>query len=96
MPHQLITKTYKDLTFTFRADGYFNMTKAAQCFGRKLSNFWASPETLEYTSAVAQLPGFKGVNLFETKSGRYGGTWAHPKLTVTACGLSQGEGGNAT
>ena len=57
MSNQLITKTYNDLTFTFRADGYFNMTKAAQHFGKKLSHFQDSAETTEYLDALSGLTG---------------------------------------
>lgn len=58
------------------------MTKAAQHFGKKQSNFWASPGTEEYLVALAQLPEFQGVKLVDPTPGRYGGTWGHPKLAV--------------
>jgi hypothetical protein len=80
MSNQLITKTYNDLTFTFRADGYFNMTKAAQCFGKQLQHFWNSPDTLVYMDAVSKTS--KSDELVETKRGNGGGTWAHPKLAI--------------
>lgn len=78
----LITRDFNGLAFSFRADGWFNMTKAAQHFGKKLSHFWDSPETAEYVAALAQLPGFRGVKPSCATPGRYGGTWAHPKLAV--------------
>ena len=80
MSNQLITKTYKDLTFTFRADGYFNMTKAAACFGKRLDSFMKSPETKEYIDALASIHTNRGS--CETKRGNGGGTWAHPKLAI--------------
>ena len=70
MSNQLITKTYNDLTFTFRADGYFNMTKAAQHFGKKLSHFQDSAETTEYLDALSGLTGLAPRN-----SGSKVGVW---------------------
>jgi len=57
MKNQLITRNYNDLTFTFRDDGYFNMTKAAMSFGKKLSHFQDSPDTVEYVAALSELTG---------------------------------------
>jgi hypothetical protein len=57
------------------------MTKAAQHYGKKLDNFFATQETLDYVEAAVQIPGNPG-NMVVTNRGRYGGTWAHPKLAV--------------
>ena len=82
-----ITKTYTNPAgithaFTFLADGWFNMTKAAQAFDKKLSNFWDSPEIQGYVDALVQLPGFQGIALVIANRGRHGGTWAHPNLAL--------------
>ena len=66
----------------FREDGYINMTKAAQHFKKKLSDFWRSPTTGEYLMALSELPQFAAIELAPSKKGRYGGTWCHPKLAV--------------
>ena len=79
--NQLITKTYNDLTFTFRADGYFNMTKAAKAFGKDMQSFMRMDDTGEYISALKS-NSVSGTEYVVTKSGRYGGTWAHPKLAI--------------
>jgi len=57
------------------------MTKAAKHFKkeRRLQNFWASPETQEYVAALEQCI---GIHCIESKKGRYGGTFCHPKLAV--------------
>nr|WP_290877563.1 KilA-N domain-containing protein [Aquabacterium sp.] len=70
--------------FVFREDGWFNMTKAAQHFGKQLQHFWSSPETSEYLLAMADAFGksSKSDELFTAQRGRHGGTWAHPKLAV--------------
>ena len=78
---QLITRNYNDLTFTFRADGYFNMTKAAACFGKDSRKFFITQDTKDYIDALTpNVP--KTVQLVETKRGNGGGTWAHPKLAI--------------
>lgn len=82
MTAELITKSFNGTPFVFREDGWFNMTKAAQAFGKKLSHFWDSPDTTSYVEAVGQLPEFRGIELEDARKGRYGGTWAHPKLAV--------------
>jgi hypothetical protein len=85
MTTQLITRNYNDLTFTFRDDGYFNMTTAAKHFGKELSNFVRSPTTLEYADALSLVENTK-LEIIQTIPGnRYKvncGTWAHPKLAV--------------
>lgn len=55
------------------------MTKAAQHFGKDLSHFMRSPDTQEY---IAALNSAKSAEYLEANRGRYGGTWAHPKLAV--------------
>jgi len=77
----IITKTYNDTTvLQFREDGWFNMTKAAKLFGKRLQDFMDNKETKNYMAALTNA---NQRELTEAKSGRYhGGTWAHPKLAV--------------
>lgn len=56
------------------------MTKAAQHFGKDAHEFLRLPTTLEYTTALSKTGNFP--ELKETQRGRYGGTWAHPKLAI--------------
>jgi len=56
------------------------MTKAAKVYDKDLSNFMRSPETLDYIEALSKT--VKYTELVEAKAGRYGGTFAHPKLAV--------------
>ncbi|WJM52033.1 KilA-N domain-containing protein [Pseudomonas asiatica] len=79
MSKQLITREYNGNVFTFREDGYFNMTDAAQAYGKQLNNFWISPATKEYMGALQETLD-SNVSLVEAKRGV--GTWAHPKLAV--------------
>lgn len=81
MTTALITRDFNGSPIVFRADGWFNMTKAAQHFGRDVRKFFANQETLEYLQALAaNAP--KSAQLVEARRGNGGGTWAHPKLAV--------------
>ena len=65
----------------FREDGWFNMTKAAQHFGKRLDAFMASEDTRDYIDALkSNSQNF--CEYVEANRGRYGCTWAHPKLAV--------------
>lgn len=77
---QLITKEYQGMSFVFREDGYFNMTKAAQSFGKFLPDFLRSTSVIEYMDALSKTGNFP--DLIETRRGNGGGTWAHPKLAI--------------
>jgi hypothetical protein len=44
---------YQGHPFTFREDGYFNMTKAAKHFGKRLQHFWDNTDTASYVVALA-------------------------------------------
>ena len=80
----IITRDYQDMTFQFREDGFFNMTKAAKHFGKRLDHFWENASTNEYVAELKLvLTPLKSGELIEAKYGRYhGGTWGHPKLAV--------------
>ena len=80
----LITKEWDNKTFLFREDGYFNMTKAAQAFGKRLDHFIAAPDTRQYIEALSPVCGDKEVVKVQRGSGKLPqvGTWGHPKLAV--------------
>lgn len=83
MSKQLITREYNGNVFTFREDGYFNMTDAAKKFGKDLSNFMRSPETVEYVEALTQTVKSTDCPIVQAfRGGRTPGTWGHPKLAV--------------
>lgn len=82
---KLITRSYQGMTFSFREDGYFNMTKAAAHFGKQLQHFWNSPDTRDYRAALQELNTSDSDEFprdHYTKIGRGGGTFAHPKLAI--------------
>lgn len=56
------------------------MTKAAQHFGKDVRDFMYADTTKEYIDALSKCGKFP--QLVAASRGRYGGTWAHPKLAV--------------
>lgn len=76
------------MALTFREDGWFNMTKAAKAFGKRLDSFWVSPETAAYVAELQRLGKESheswdfSKDLVVPVRGYNGGTWAHPKLAV--------------
>ncbi|WAE63601.1 KilA-N domain-containing protein [Stutzerimonas sp. R40042] len=75
----LITREYQGQSFVFRDDGYFNMTKAAQAYGKETKEFLRLPSTIEYIEALEKVG---NSHVYEAGRGRSGGTWAYPKLAV--------------
>lgn len=71
---------------TFRGDGWFNMTQAAQAFGKRLNNFWHAAGTEAYLGELARSLNLRHLDLYKTARGNKHtaeiGTWAHPKLAV--------------
>lgn len=84
MSSTLITNKYDGKAFHFREDGYFNMTKAAKEFGKRIDNFFANASAQEYISALEGL--VPGIPLIKAQRGNgllpHVGTWGHPKLAV--------------
>lgn len=56
------------------------MTKAAATFGRDAHEFLRLPSTSAYCASLAKTGKFP--ELTDAQRGRYGGTWAHPKLAI--------------
>lgn len=87
MSTQLITRQFEGKTFTFREDGYFNMTKAAKEYGKRVNDFLSLPSSKEYIEALAASTGKSGISeLVRIQRGNGNlpqvGTWGHPKLAV--------------
>lgn len=81
--NNIITRDYNGQVFQFRADGYFNMTKAAQAFGKDLQVFMRRDDTVEYVDALSQtVPDTDCPIVQAYRGGRTPGTWGHPKLAV--------------
>lgn len=82
----VVVRDYNGMSFKFREDGYFNVTHAAKHFGKDVREFFKNSSTGEYTEALTGTFLIEGkstqLELVESRAGRYGGTWAHPKLAV--------------
>lgn len=88
---QLLEREYNGFKFMFREDAYFNMTRAAKYFGKRLDHFLFSEDTKEYISALEQALSSNPRNsvirkVVEVKRGNgqlpQVGSWAHPKFAV--------------
>lgn len=83
--NSLITREHNGAAFTFREDGYFNMTKAARHFGKEVKDFLENKSTREYCEALDEAMGGKSPIRQVVRGGGFlphVGTWAHPKLAV--------------
>lgn len=69
----LRAREYDGLAFSFRRDGWLNMTKAAQHFCMDVKGFFSNNSTREYVEALELLFGGKGP-IKEAQRGRFGGT----------------------
>ena len=78
----VVVRDYNGMRFKFREDGYFNVTHAAKHFGKEVKDFNRLPSTLEYIAALSNGTNIPPLELVQSKAGRYGGTWAHPKVAV--------------
>lgn len=78
----VVVRDYNGMSFKFREDGYFNVTHAAKHFGKEVKDFNRLPSTLEYIAALSNGTNIPPLELVQSHAGRYGGTWAHPKLAV--------------
>ena len=76
---KLIKADFDGHVMQFNSDSWFNATIAADAFGKDLSNWVRSPETIEY---IQELNSVESTEFIITKKGRNGGTWIHPDLTV--------------
>ena len=76
---KLIKADFDGHVMQFNSDSWFNATIAADAFGKDLSNWVRSPETIEY---IQELNSVESTDFIITKKGRNGGTWIHPDLTV--------------
>lgn len=76
---KLIKADFNGAEIQFNDSGFFNATKAAENFGKRVDHWLSNKETGEY---IAKLNTRIHGDLIITKRGRNGGTWLHPKLGV--------------
>ncbi|MDD5371254.1 MAG: KilA-N domain-containing protein [Anaerolineaceae bacterium] len=79
----LITVDYQGLAVGFTEDGWFNATKAAERFGKRVDKWLANQETIDYIEALMEVSNTpKKGDLIKTRRGNFGGTWLSPRLAV--------------
>ena len=76
---KLIKADFDGHVMQFNSDSWINATIAADAFGKDISNWVRSTETIEY---IHELNSVESTEFIITKKGRNGGTWIHPDLTV--------------
>jgi hypothetical protein len=77
---EIVHADFQGHDITFRADGWFNATAAAQAFGKAPHDWLRLPETARYLDAMERKYG--KISYLKTVRGHGGGTWLHPKLAV--------------
>ena len=79
----VVTAEYKGQGYSFRDDGWFNATEAAQRYGKEPAQWQRLPATIEYVEAFKRRFGeITHVETSRARADRGGGTWLHPKLAV--------------
>lgn len=78
----IITCTYQGHELIYQDDGWFNATKAAEKFNRRVDHWLKAGETADYIKALCEISNTPKKGYLKTKRGNNGGTWLHPKLAV--------------
>lgn len=83
MNSAIIPFHYEGHAVRFNGDGWINATEVASAKGFRLDNWLRNKDTEDYISALARhLNTSDPRDLIQTRRGRGGGTWLHPKLAV--------------
>lgn len=80
MSARIVPLDYEGQAVRFNGDGWINATEAAARFGKEPHEWLRLPDTTTYLAALSKSG--KIPELVQTKRGRNGGTWLHPKLAV--------------
>jgi hypothetical protein len=83
MTTQLISRDFHGAKIRQRSsDGYLNATDMCQAVGKLFADYKRLKTTQEYFETYALTMGIPIIKIIEVKSGRYGGTWIHPKVAI--------------
>lgn len=77
---KLIKADFDGNAMQFNDNGWINATIAASRFDKDAYEWTRLPSTIEYIEALERKHGI--IPYLETKKGRNGGTWLHPRLAV--------------
>jgi hypothetical protein len=92
MTTQLISRDFHGATIRQRSsDGYLNATDMCQSTGKRLNDYRRLKSTQEYLDVFSLKTGIPVIKIIEVKSGRYGGTWIHPKASINLAQWSSPE-----
>jgi len=64
------------------SDGYLNATDMCQAVSKLFADYKRLKTTQEYLETYSLIMGIPIIKIIEVKSGRYGGTWIHPKVAI--------------
>lgn len=79
MAAKIIQADFNGNAVQFNDAGWFNATAAADRFGKRVGDWVDLPSTKEYVERLnTRISG----NLIQSKRGKNGGTWLHPKLAI--------------
>jgi hypothetical protein len=83
MTTQLISRDFHGARIRQRSsDGYLCATDMCQATGKRLNDYRRLKSTQEYLDVFSLKTGIPVIKIIEVKSGRYGGTWIHPKASI--------------
>jgi hypothetical protein len=63
-------------------DGYVNATLLCQACGRFVADYLRLDNTKSFMATLSETMGIPIVSLVETREGRNGGTWVHPRVAI--------------
>ncbi|MCK5876866.1 MAG: KilA-N domain-containing protein [Candidatus Marithrix sp.] len=78
----LISRDFHGITIRQRSDGYFDATSMCKATGKLFKDYCRLKSTQEYLDVFSLKGGIPLFKIIEVKSGRYGGSWIHPKASI--------------
>ena len=82
MTTQLITRDFHGAKIRQRPDGYFDATAMCKANGKHFKHYLENQSTTEFLEVLSLKVGIPTFKIIEVKSGRYGGSWIHPKGAI--------------
>lgn len=77
------TRSYNGTPIARRTtDGYVNATAMCKANGKLWNDYFRTDRATQYLEALSDSTGIPVVSLYQSETGRNGGTWAHPQLAV--------------
>jgi len=83
MPENIISRNHNSTLIDQRyRDGYINLTAMAQANGKLVADYLRLDTTKAFLEELSETMGIPIVDLAEVKTGRGGGTWGHPQVSI--------------